>query len=429
MKMSMYKSIMKGVWALLALALLSTVPLATARPRPILPPVPEIGGPASFHEGFDWVSGTTNAEVVISGYGTLKESWSGYALQRSGTVTPFIVPAINAQNYTNWASQAESAVRLWFMPYWVSQSEGGSGPGTVARLVELVATDGQSAASVWSLQITADGNALALLAETQQGAVELLRAPIAWEGGPHCIALNFGAAGIALFIDGALVDTGEETISVPPSTAGLVMGSSWSGSSSVAGELEEVSIFRRSLSERAIAAHYTMYRDWAARGPVSEAEWQAKWNAIANGQLQDGGGAEMMLLVGGTSQCITNVPVYITNVVAVLNTNVNTTTVTFDIQGGTNGLFYDIFTTERFTGSSGTNSQWFWLERGPTCSTYQYAGQPVTNSFYVVGATNDLDGDGMTDAWEQLVSKTPPNVAQPPFKVFILQPGAGTFWP
>ena len=125
-----------------------------------------------------------------------------------------------------------------------------------------------------------------------------------------------------------------------------------------------------------------------------------------------------MMLVGPTSTCITNVPLYITNVVAVLDTNTGTT-VTFDVQGGTNGFLYDIFTTTALMGTNAIISQWFWLERGPTCSTYEYSGQHFTNAFYVLGGIEDADNDGMTDAWEQLVSKTSRTNAQPAFKVFI----------
>jgi hypothetical protein len=71
-----------------------------------LPPFPEFAGPPLFHENFDWAYsyGLTNAELFIANYGTLRESWSGFALQRSGTVAPFIVPALDANGHTNIAS-------------------------------------------------------------------------------------------------------------------------------------------------------------------------------------------------------------------------------------------------------------------------------------------------------------------------------------
>ena len=64
---------------------------ALARPRNSLPPMPEFAR-VLYHESFDWIYsfGMTNAEFVVPNYGTLQESWALYALQRLGTVTPFI---------------------------------------------------------------------------------------------------------------------------------------------------------------------------------------------------------------------------------------------------------------------------------------------------------------------------------------------------
>jgi hypothetical protein len=102
------------------------------------------------------------------------------------------------------------------------------------------------------------------------------------------------------------------------------------------------------------------------------------------------------------------VPVHLTNIVCAFDTNLGWT-VTFDIQGGTNGLLYDVFTTTNLSGNSITNSPWTWLERGPTCSTYQYTNQPGTYAFFVLGTPQDSDGDGLTDAFERFVTKTDPN--------------------
>jgi hypothetical protein len=112
-----------------------------------------------------------------------------------------------------------------------------------------------------------------------------------------------------------------------------------------------------------------------------------------------------MLRMLSSTNCATNVPVYITNMVATPATNAGWT-ITFDLIGGTNGLRYDIFSTTNLVGTNIANSQWTWLERGPTCSTYQYTNQPGPDTFYVVGTPQDTDGDGLTDAFELLVSKT-----------------------
>jgi len=86
--------------------------------------------------------------------------------------------------------------------------------------------------------------------------------------------------------------------------------------------------------------------------------------------------------------------------------------VIFDIQGGSAGLLYDIFTTANLLGTNISNSQWTWVERGPTCNTYQYTNQPGSQAFYVVGTQRDTDCDGLTDAFELLVAKSDPLVGE-----------------
>ena len=97
-----------------------------------------------------------------------------------------------------------------------------------------------------------------------------------------------------------------------------------------------------------MAFHYATREKQAALGPVSEAEWQTQREAVAKRTAErqaalaalGPGTPQMMLLLGGTSLCFTNVPAYLTNLVCAFDTNQGWT-VTFDVQG-TNGPV-DIF--------------------------------------------------------------------------------------
>jgi hypothetical protein len=124
---------MARVSGLLAVVLLAVS--AAATPREPGPPFPEFS-PVLLHESFDalYSRGVTNAQWVIPGYGTLVESWSGYALERVGLVTPCVVPGLDSSGRLNLAP--EGALRLWVRPYW-SSSPGGSGPGAEACVVEM----------------------------------------------------------------------------------------------------------------------------------------------------------------------------------------------------------------------------------------------------------------------------------------------------
>jgi hypothetical protein len=210
-------------------------------PRPPLPPVPEQA--PLYHESFDedYFAGQTNAELVISGLGTLEESWSGYALQRAGeSVAPFIVPALDSNGQTNISSDTGGALRWWVKPYWTS----GTGTGAAATLLELDAVSGGQAACAWSLQVSADGTTLELFTQTGAGAQEVLQAPIAWQAGTsHNIVLDVGPQGTALFLDGALAAQGAGLVSIPPSVGQLVLGSALSGTNAAGADFEEFCSF------------------------------------------------------------------------------------------------------------------------------------------------------------------------------------------
>ncbi|MCU0783246.1 MAG: thrombospondin type 3 repeat-containing protein [Verrucomicrobia bacterium] len=384
--------------------------VALAAPREPWPPLPEFA-PVLFHESFDGIYGygMTNTAWVVADYGTLMESWSAYALERAGKVTPFVVPGLDSAGHTNVAS--EGALRWWVKPYWSSAPEG-KGPGTDARLVELAVVGGKQAAAVWWLQVNPDGTVVSLIEQGDTGPVTLLKAEICWPAGQwHQIVLNYGGQ-TALAIDGEIVAKGDGPVKVPPKVAALVMGSRLTGADSIGGELEELFTFSRPLE---VAFHYAALKDQAALGPVSPEEEQALAEARAKWQAghESGGGNPLMLrLVGGTSECITNVPVYITNIVSSFDTN-SGCTVMFDIQGsydGTTTTLYDVFMTTNLVGDGATGSQWVWLEQGPSCSTYQYTNQSDAMSYYILGTPLDSDGDGLTDAYEKLVSKTNPSL-------------------
>jgi alpha-tubulin suppressor-like RCC1 family protein len=384
----------------LTLALIFTglfcISSALAMPRGPLPPVPE--APALYHESFDeeYYPGETNIQLVVSGWWLFNESWSGYALERSGdSVTPFIVPAQTPDGYTNISADMGGALRWWVNPLWSSQSQtNGTGPGATATLLEFDAVSGGDAALIWSLQISADGDTVELVTPT--GTV--LAFAISWQAGhSHCLVLDYSTDGTTLYLDGTLLLQGSGLASIPTSVGQLVIGSTLSGTNTAAADFEEFYSFNRILSDSDVANYYSMTGSTAALGPISYEE-QGQWSdRHSNGQMEsirspgnvfdpegDGGG------------CPTGGPVYLTNILATLQTN-GTTSVTFDIQGGTNGIFYDIFTTLDLQNSV-TNYQWNWIGQGLTCTTYTFTNQSPAQAFYQLEVPTEtltiaFDGD------------------------------------
>jgi hypothetical protein len=160
---------------------------------------------AIYSERFDEPSssGATNSQVTVSNY-TYDESWSGYALQRSGTLTPFLIAGVDATGHTNLAQSG--AIFFWFKPGWSSVSvTNGSGPGEDVPLLEWTAVAGGQSTVIWSLEASADGSLLALLEPGTSGPTALLTNQISWQAGQwHLLTLNYGTSGTALFVDGQL---------------------------------------------------------------------------------------------------------------------------------------------------------------------------------------------------------------------------------
>jgi len=95
--------------------------------------------------------------------------------------------------------------------------------------------------------------------------------------------------------------------------------------------------------------------------------------------------------------------IWMTNVVAQLVTN--GTAITFSLMGGTNdGSLYDVFATAVL--SPTTNSTWVWLGQCLPGCRFRISGIPNRSAFFILGRPQDSDGDGLTDAYEMLISKT-----------------------
>jgi alpha-tubulin suppressor-like RCC1 family protein len=354
-----------------------------AMPRPPWPPYPEKA--PLYQETFDeyYFAGERNSELLIAGIGTLEESWSGYALQRTGDVIPFVVPAVDSTGYTNVTCDTGGSLRLWLRPYWSSESvTNGSSPGTTATVLELDAVSGGESALAWSLQISADGNTLGLFAETGSGLQEVLQAPIAWQAGQsHCLVLDYGPYGTMFYVDGSVAAQGAGLPSIPVSVGQLVIGSTLAGTNTAGADFDEFFSFNRLLTAFDVGMYYQWYSGQAALGPISDEE-QARW-----GQRRRGTQMASILSPGNVydpdqdSGCPTGGPVYITNLVPSVDAYSNVL-LSMDIQGGTNGVLYDIYSTTNLSGAP-FPSGWNWICQVETCNSYILSNQPPNAAFYV----------------------------------------------
>ncbi len=221
-------------------------------------------------------------------------------------------------------------------------------------------------------------------------------------------------------IDGAILTNGPALAFRPgPSvvTNGFWLGSDTNGVEQAHGLLDDLWTFNYPLAAAEVFGFWALYAPLypgllleqpllvqAPSNPGTNAG-TGLWDAVTGGGSLHYNGAASQRLTGGN--------VWIADVTALLSTNGGhiTNLLSFSIEGGTNGVAYDVFgaTSLGSLGAGGiTNAQWWWLGQGCTWSNYSLA---LTDSvvFLVLGTPADSDHDGLTDAYELLVSKTDPN--------------------
>ena len=194
---------------------------------------------------------------------------------------------------------------------------------------------------------------MSLFTQSGAGLQEVLQAPISWlPGTSHNIILDFSPQASALFLDGTLAAQGPGVASVPPPVGQLVLGSTLSGTNTAGADFEEFYSFGHWLTPTDVSSYYGMTAAEAALGPIS-AEEEAGWGLRRGGaQMESIHSPGNVYDPDNDTNCSPGGPFYITNVSATLQTN-GTTAVSFDIFGGTNGVFYDIFATSSLNNSSG----------------------------------------------------------------------------
>ena len=349
-----------------------------------------------------------------------QESWSGYALVRDSltTLSPVIIPAAGAETRPNVAIGC-GAVRFWLAPNWNSASAQGDakGPGHYARLLELVDWGGKLPVTRWSLYLNETGDTIYLSGQGKAGVVDCLEAPVEFRAGEwRLITVCYSPTNTALWLDTEVVATGEG-VAAPTATEsslGLVVGSDVFAADPAESQFEELTAFDYWPTAEDQQLYFHGTADNVALGPISAEEEAALAEQFAEWKAQqeaggDAGGAAMMRFAssGASADCVTNGPVYLTNTICYVTTN-DGWTVGFDIAGGTNGVLYDVFSTTNLVGDHVTNSVWEWQDQGYTCNSYTFTNQADTQAFYILGTPLDSDGDGLTDAYERLVSKTNP---------------------
>ena len=430
------RSAITGLCIPVVALILSSVTLL-AKPRPPQPPLPGVA--RLFLERFNEpYQAPTNQMLDTT---TWVESWSGYALNRvAPMVQPFVIPMLRT-NSTFAVDRDRGGIRVWYSPNWNSASTGlGAGPGSLARILTLVATNGAAQAVYWTLVISPDGNEADVICQQSDGPTGCLRAPVCWQAGEwHLLGLGYTTTNSALFIDDQQVAAGDGMAGVPAeavSFTSLVIGSSLSGTEVAAGQLEELQTFsgnnRSSLLRGLefgmnptvdIARYYNHASQVAVLGPiVSEEAERERLSAQAAAAMAaqsattpppppSGGESGTDGESGGSTNCPLSSQLTGLGILQPVFADSNTLVLTLTNTDA--GASYDLYFTTNLDflpAPALCQTNWALLCRGqPNQTVFVITNLFYSECFFRLGTILDSNGDGVPDAYCLMVLHVPVN--------------------
>jgi len=374
----------------------------------------------SFRDSTNWTSDYGYAPVSFTNL-AISQLGDGASLVVNSTNQAWLQFNVVETNGATNLTVAAGTVMFWFAPgSWSGTNEGGTGPGDYGRLLEVGAYTTNSSFGWWSLYVDDVGANIYFSAQTNDlsGTVTTyLSAPIAWTTNYfHFVVLTYSATNTALYLDGVLATNGPPLTVYPGPDVlanGFYIGSDSNGVYQADGLFNDVVTYNVPLDADTIQeifdSEYILYElsPWNTAmmaniisAPSSTTTYTPLADVITGaGFLQANG------LVAthdyGTNAC----QVWITNVTATA-VGSNTTAISFTIEGGQDGCLYDVFAigTLSVPVSSGN---WAWLGQGGHFTNYTVS-ITCQNAFLLLGTPQDSDSDGLTDAYEYLVSHSSP---------------------
>jgi hypothetical protein len=380
--------------------------------------------PNSLHDPIAfWTFSNTNAWSNNSGHNPI--SYTNLAVSDLGDGTALVVDSANPawlrfkvtedDGATNLVIGRSGSISFWFAATsWSSTNVGGSGPGVWGRLIEAGAYTTNASFGWWSLYTDPWGAGLYFSAQTNNGAQAVyLSAPIAWTTNRwHFVALTYSSTNISLYLDGSLMTNAPGLTIWPPTNAlanGICIGSSSDGGNQAHGMFDDLVTYDYVLSAQTISNFFgnngiEYWGNPLNTANISSAPYDPPVPAPGFRAIM---GTGYVHLVSLATNCVTNNTVWMTNFTARL-TNNGTMNVRFKIAGGAPGVTYDLFGADGPAGNHISDAQWYWLGQGSACGTYVVTNLPGAAALFALGGPQDSDGDGLTDAFEALVSKTNP---------------------
>jgi len=389
-------------------------------------PPPDDGGPTntpldswSFQDQTNWTSDLGHSPVSFSNLG-FTNLGDGASLVVDSSNPAWLQYNVYENDGTTNLTVGAGSLTFWYAPGWSSAdtNAGGTGPGDWAQLINVGEWTTNSSYGYWGLSLDPGGTNIYFVTQDGLGDTYVMSSPVSWTTNYfHFVALTYSATNVSLYLDGQLATNDANGLSIWPGSnalaGGIYFGSDTNGMMIAHGLFNIVATYDYPLDSNDIAQIYTWehglyvispfnipYMD-INQAPANPSEAPATYDIIT-------GSGNLQFISSGS--VISSSNVWITNVVVTTTgsgTN-QTMNLQFTIQGGWDYLPYDTFVNSILDFSSDTNKAWAWEGQGYHGNTYEITNLPSTTCFLILGTPQDSDFDGLTDAYERLVSKTNP---------------------
>jgi hypothetical protein len=380
-------------------------------------PTNEPLGSWSFDDQTNWTDDVGHFPI---GFTNLAASYlgNGRSLVVDSNAPAFLQYNVFESDNTTNLTVSEGSITMWFAPNWNSagNTNGGTGPGEYGRLFEVGSYTDDSSYGWLSIFVDSGGTNLYFAAQTNDlssGMTVYLSAPIDWTTNFfHFICVTYSETNSALYLDGEFITNGPGMTVYPGQdvlTNGLFIGSSPGGTNEAHGLFNTVQTYNYPLSSDDIETIFDWYYTWYMLMPQNMAMFissaptsQTSYTPFANVIT----GAGFLQANGPVTDHTYSTNFWITNTTFVATSN-GTTTISFTIEGGQDGLMYDVFAIGTLPSPTLSSGNWSWLGQGGHFTNYTVS---ITsgNAFLMLGSPQDTDFDGLTDAYENLVSHSSP---------------------
>ena len=385
--------------------------------------------------------------VVTNVYGIL--SWSTNALQ-IGSTNPAILTYRDVETNGNAnINLRNGAVRFWFAPNWATTNIGGTGPGSPGRLIEIGNYNPAFTNGWWSLYLSPDGSQIAFGSSTNGAGGVNLSANLAWSSNQwHQIVLTYSPTNSSLYLDGLLATNGSGSVYFPnvaERATGFRVGSDIFGNNQADGDFDELETFNYPLDAGTISSNYQAAIQWSTGTNGLPNIWQInnfgtlgvdpnadpdsdhlsnlqeyQLGTNPNNPDTDGDGrndwqetkddtdplnsASKATSIYRADQPHINLANNPSLPIDLLISPGSGSTVIISLTNAQPNVFYDVY---GITNLASPN--WLWLGRLQLGAQYTNSTTVFQVELFDVFTTNDTDGDGLTDVYEEHVSHTDPN--------------------